>query len=98
MNCVCGRKIESTTATPWLSATFDSSGKVIRGTCVHGFDLDFSEFKIGDRVEMLNGFWKGCHGKIIHKTEYGHFGIEVLTDAYGPVTVWYDAPNLKKAN
>ena len=36
MNCICGKKIYSTSATPWLSVTTTQEGDVVSGTCVHG--------------------------------------------------------------
>lgn len=35
MLCVCGKELTTTSATPWISCTIDSTGKVISGTCQH---------------------------------------------------------------
>jgi len=34
--CVCGRKIDTTSCSPWISVTYDNKGNVLEGTCVHG--------------------------------------------------------------
>jgi hypothetical protein len=34
--CVCGRKIESSSAHPWACVSYDGQGNFISGTCVHG--------------------------------------------------------------
>ena len=102
MNCVCGQEIQCSGATPWLSATMDSDGKVIRGTCLHGIEFDFEELRIDDLVEILKDSpsmtWTGCKGKVKYKSGSGEVGVEIITDAYGPVTVWIKPENLKKVS
>lgn len=39
MQCVCGKELTSTSATPWMSCTTDSTGKVISGICQHGINF-----------------------------------------------------------
>ena len=39
MFCACGRKLTSTSATPWISSITDLNGKVISGICQHGYNF-----------------------------------------------------------
>ena len=105
MMCVCGKEIDYTSATPWLSATMDSEGKVIRGVCLHGTEFDFEEFRMDEMVEILKrnisvggDLWVGCKGKVRHKAVSGEIGVEIETTAFGLVTIWIRPEELKRVN
>ena len=38
--CPCGRKIDITSCNPYLSATYDNKGNIIRGICMHGVEIE----------------------------------------------------------
>lgn len=101
MRCICGMESECASATPWLSAAYDSAGRVFRGVCLHGINFDFEELRIDDWVEILGNpaqtvFWAGARGQVKYKAESGEFGIELQTAQYGKITVWEMPKYLKK--
>lgn len=101
MKCVCGQDYNGTSVTPWISATMDSAGKVIRGECLHGIYFDFGKFRLEDKVEILKDAplmsWKGAQG-IIKRRCGSSFGIEIDTCCYGKVMLWIPPENLKKVS
>ena len=53
--CVCGKRLESlTSCNPYLSATYDSKGNVIKGICIHGIKIGNWE----ETEERDNGYTK----------------------------------------
>jgi len=43
MLCPCGKKIESTSATPYQIVRYDNEGNIIYAICVHGYTIEDKE-------------------------------------------------------
>jgi len=96
MKCICGKDIDCTSAIPWMVATYNTQGEVIRGTCLHGISFNFEDFALGVVVKITEGFWNGGVGPIRYRSPSGEFGIELTTADYGKVIVWVGKEGIKR--
>lgn len=50
--CPCGGTIESTSCNPWIQAEYDTNGRILSGTCIHGINIKFEVENNKDKVTI----------------------------------------------